>query len=110
MLGRGEGLVRVVAGGTAEPALARLEALALDHLLDVADCFLFPAHRRRGHVNRPEILQRKTRTVIEEPTSAARNAGLALKVALLADGLPQRGFEVVRVDDGVVDAPFGQLV
>ena len=41
---------------------------------------------------------------------AADDAGLAFEVALLTDSLAQLGLEVVRVDDGVVDASPGQLV
>src|SRR5262249_1822643 len=58
----------------------------------------------------PEVLQRQAGAEVELMATAGENAGDALDVTLLADGLTQGGLEVTRVDDGVVDRPLRQLV
>src|SRR5262249_29756925 len=49
--------------------------------------------------DRGEAVQGEPRAVIERPTAHPRYAVRTLEVALLADGLPQRGGQVGRVDD-----------
>src|SRR5439155_26770550 len=103
--GRCHRLVRVVAGGTAEPALARLEALALEHLLDMADGgALFPLASGR-HVDGEELFEGEPRAEVEDAAPTTEDAGDAFEVALLADGLAQGRLQVARVDDGTVELP-----
>jgi len=73
---------------------ARLEALALDHLLGVADrltLLVLPLGRR---VDAPVLLQGQYRAEVELAPAATEDIDAALKVALLADGLTERQCQV----------------
>ena len=83
--------VRVVARDAAELALARAEAAARFHLLDL------PSHLELALVavlldeNGQETVQWQARAEIEEVTARPGEAEQALQMALLADRIPQRG-------------------
>ena len=90
--------MRIVAGCASQRALARAEAAALVHLLDLANETLFG--RPVGGVEHgPELMERQTRPVILVPAVASQDPLMAAQVTLLANRIPQRGLEGIRVDD-----------
>src|SRR5262249_3871078 len=93
--------VRVMTGDAAELAVAPLEAAAGVQLLDVSDRLLARPQFRGAHEHRPEGVQRQPRPVVEGVPAAPLDAEVALKVALLADGVAQGRLQLPRVDDGL---------
>ena len=90
--------MRIVAGCASQRALARAEAAALVHLLDLANEPLLG--RPADCVEHgPELMERQTRPVILVPAVESQNPLMAVQVTLLANRIPQRGLEGIRVDD-----------
>ena len=94
LLGRGQ-LVGIVARDAPEPAAAGDEALALVHLLDLADKTVFVLlFGLQEH--RPEPLKRQAGPIILLVTASAHDSVIADQVALLANGISQRRLEKQR--------------
>ncbi len=83
--------VRVVAGDAAELALARAEATARFHLLDLPDHLELALVAALLDEDRQEPVQGQARAEVEEVTARPGNAEPALEMALLADRIPQCG-------------------
>ena len=77
----------IVAGDAAEFSLARFEATALVHLLELADEAVFIL-ARRPFKYRPEALKGKTGAEVFIPAAGPQDSPLAIQVTLLADGIP----------------------
>src|SRR5262249_4050142 len=101
--------VRVVAGGTAQPAGAGLETAALVHPLDQPHHLALGRPFRAWDEDRPEQVQRQPRTEVEGSATLADQALLSLEVALLADPFAQHGGEVSRVDDRDIGRPWDRI-
>ena len=95
-------LVRVVARHAAETALARAEAPAGFHLLDLPHELLPLAGR--GAVVDEKLGQGQARAIIDGVAAQAVDAPIADQVALLADVSAEDGVEVPWVDDRQVTA------
>ena len=93
----------IVAGDAPESALARFEATALVHLLELADETVFGRARwllQHG----PEAMEWQTRPKVLIPAAGPQDTPLAVQVALLADGVPERGLQRGGIHDRQVPA------
>jgi hypothetical protein len=100
----GDRPVRVVAGDAPQPPrpVAALEAVALVHLLDLADGPRALPRLRGADEHRQEQPQRQAGAEVVLAAAAAQDAGGADQVTLLADGVAQRRLQAAGVDDGAV--------
>ena len=97
LCGRRE-MVRIVAGNAPKPALTGAEAMALVHLLDLADKPVFgPVGRLHEHG--PEGMKRQPGPIVLISAARPQNPVHARQVALRADVIPQRGHQVGGIDD-----------
>src|SRR5438128_1250597 len=94
--------VRIVAGNAAQLAAARLVTAAVEHLAHVADRLGFIMEPGPGNINRPEQVERQARAKIKRLPVAARDARLAVEMALLADRFAQGRLQMPWIDDRVV--------
>ena len=86
-----------MARDAAEPALACLETLAEFHLLNLPDRVILPLVVPA--VDRKELDERQTRTIVERVTTQSVDTMVAQKMALLAHSVPECGLKVPRIDD-----------
>src|SRR5262249_11194962 len=91
--------VGIVAVDAAQSSPAGAVAAAGVHLLDVAERRVTAASMRAGDEDSQEVLQRQSGAVISRTPTGSLDVIDPLEVALLADGLPQRGLEAPRIDD-----------
>src|SRR5439155_21504580 len=96
-------LMRIVAGNASESPPTRAEAAAFVHLLDLADETVLG--RAGGPLeHRPEPMERQPGSKILSPTVQPHDAPLADQVALLADGISERGLQRGGIDDREIPA------
>jgi hypothetical protein len=93
----------IVAGNTPEPAFAGAEAAAFVQLLELADDAVLGGAGCPLQ-NRPEPVERQSRPIILIAAVGPKDAPIAVQVALLANGIPKRWFQMNRVDDRQVPA------
>src|SRR5262245_56475736 len=93
--------MRIVAGDAAKLSLAALVATAHPHLLGLRKSLRVGPFRRE-HEDREELVQWQAGTEVKDVPPTAHHARYTKEMALLADSIPQRRFELSRVDDGII--------
>src|SRR5262249_22501499 len=85
-------------------------ALALLHLLEMADCFPADLGLAAEDDDGSKCLERQPRTEVLQIAAAGDHACLAGDVALLANGGPQFRVEMLRIDNSGIDFGGGRMV